>query len=156
MGLDMNLRKEIFVGAEYESRGVEIDIDLKIGDKVVDIPTDKVHAIMLSVGYWRKANAIHSWFVENVQDGNDDCGSHYVPYVKLLDLKDLCQEALDHPEMAEYLLPNSSGYFTLKSGLNASTFGSTEYDEYYERDLKNTIEIIENLDNGMYIYRSSW
>jgi hypothetical protein len=27
---------------------------------------------MRYVGYWRKANAIHRWFVEHVQDGNDD------------------------------------------------------------------------------------
>ena len=25
------------------------------------------------VAYWRKANAIHSWFVENCQDGVDEC-----------------------------------------------------------------------------------
>ena len=29
--------------------------------------------IMEMVGYWRKQNAIHNWFVENVQDGIDDC-----------------------------------------------------------------------------------
>ena len=23
---------------------------------------------------WRKANAVHKWFVDHVQDGNDDCG----------------------------------------------------------------------------------
>ena len=146
MGLDMYLNKEIFVGAEYEHRGVELGIDLKIGDKVVDIPTDKVSTITLWVGYWRKANAIHAWFVENVQGGNDDCGKYHVPYAKLLDLKDLCQEALGEPEMAEYLLPTSSGFF----------FGSTDYDEYYEQYLKDTIDIIEKLDGGVYIYQSSW
>ena len=28
------------------------------------------------VGYWRKANAIHGWFVRNVQNGKDDCGTN--------------------------------------------------------------------------------
>ena len=26
-----------------------------------------------SFGYWRKANQIHKWFVDNVQGGIDDC-----------------------------------------------------------------------------------
>ena len=26
------------------------------------------------IASWRKANAIHKWFVDNVQDGVDDCG----------------------------------------------------------------------------------
>ena len=25
------------------------------------------------VMYWRKANYIHNWFVENIQNGSDDC-----------------------------------------------------------------------------------
>ena len=32
--------------------------------------------IIEQVGYWRKANQIHNWFVENVQDGEDDCCYH--------------------------------------------------------------------------------
>lgn len=32
--------------------------------------------IIQNVGYWRKANQIHRWFVDNVQDGDDDCDYH--------------------------------------------------------------------------------
>lgn len=44
---------------------------------------DKEHkygfnSIAEDVGYWRKANAIHAWFVKNVQGGVDNCQSHEV------------------------------------------------------------------------------
>jgi hypothetical protein len=44
--------------------------------------------------YWRKANAIHNWFVENVQDGNDDCGRYYVCTDQLQALHDLCVKVI--------------------------------------------------------------
>lgn len=40
---------------------------------VEGINPEKVKEITEEVGYWRKANAIHGWFVDNVQKGNDDC-----------------------------------------------------------------------------------
>ncbi len=37
----------------------------------------------IEVGYWRKANQIHNWFVKNVQGGVDDCGYYGVTKEKL-------------------------------------------------------------------------
>ena len=34
---------------------------------------DSIESVSTTIGYWRKANAIHSWFVKNVQYGQDDC-----------------------------------------------------------------------------------
>ena len=34
-------------------------------------------------GYWRKANAIHQWFVHNAQNDNDDCKKYPVKRKKL-------------------------------------------------------------------------
>lgn len=48
-----------------------------------------------NVGYWRKAKAIHNWFVENVQDGKDDCSYYEVSKSKLIELRNLCQLVLD-------------------------------------------------------------
>ena len=47
--------------------------------------------VSISVGYWRKANAIHQWFVDNCQDGVDDCGSYMVDREKLEELKKVCE-----------------------------------------------------------------
>ena len=43
---------------------------------------------------WRKANAIHKWFVDHVQDGEDDCGRYPVSVDKLKDLRAACREAM--------------------------------------------------------------
>lgn len=109
--------------------------------------------ISKNVGYWRKANAIHQWFVDHVQDGIDDCDYHReVTKEDLEELLDVCHEVLCDPDLAEELLPTQSGFF----------FGGTEYDEYYIEDLKNTIKIIDRVldetdfETEMIYYRSSW
>ena len=101
------------------------------------------------IGYWRKANAIHRWFVENCQDGEDNCATYTVVHEELKELKRVCEEVLQRPQEAEDLLPTQSGFF----------FGPTEYDEWYIQDLKDTIEIIDwalTQDFDYFEYHSSW
>lgn len=104
------------------------------------------------VGYWRKANAIHRWFVENIQDGVDDRGKYEVEKEKLEELLAYCKEVLEDHSKAEELLPSQCGFF----------FGSTEYDEWYFEDIKDTIKILEKVleetdfDRQMITYQSSW
>lgn len=111
------------------------------------------YRIMEEVGYWRKANHIHRWFVENVQDGIDDCDYHReVTKEDLEELRDICHEVLCDPDEAAHLLPTESGFF----------FGSTEYGEWYIADLKETIEICDHalettdFETQMLYYCSSW
>jgi hypothetical protein len=145
MGLDMYLSKKTFIGAEYKHRNVKGKIDIKINDVPVKIDFKQVSYIIESVGYWRKANAIHAWFVKNVQDGVDECQESYVSYEQLIELRDLCKKVIK-TKNAE-LLPPQAGFF----------FGSTEVDEYYMEDLKETVKIINALDpDGEYVYRASW
>ena len=101
------------------------------------------------IGYWRKANAIHRWFVEICQDGVDNCASYYVGREDLEALKNVVEDVLLEPERAEELLPTQSGFF----------FGPTEYDDWYFEDLRNTIEIINwalAQDFDYFEYHSSW
>ena len=104
------------------------------------------------IAYWRKANQIHQWFVANVQNGNDDCGSYWVELGQLEALRDVCKGVLDGNLKDVESLPTTSGFF----------FGSTEYDEWYKEDLENTIEqlnpIIERSKDtkAEFAYRSSW
>lgn len=111
----------------------------------------RVEYVELEIGYWRKANQIHRWFVNNIQDGNDDCGTYSVSEDKLKELLEVVNNALKS-KSPELLLPTQNGFF----------FGSTEYDEYYLSDLKNTKKIIEKFldfkDKDKYdiYYHSSW
>lgn len=91
---------------------------------------------------------ITKWFVNNVQEGNDDCKEYYVSDEQIKELHDLCIEVINNPQKAEELLPTHAGLF----------FGSYEYDEYYMKDLQHTIGILEpllNCDDAIY-YSSSW
>jgi hypothetical protein len=113
-----------------------------------DIPSIQCQ---VKVGYWRKANAIHQWFVDNCQDGRDDCREYYVTREQLEELRKFCQMVLDNHALAEEFLPTQSGFF----------FGGTEYDEWYFNDLKLTVEIIDRVlvkvpDGWDFAYGSSW
>ena len=121
--------------------------------KACNVPEGfNVNSIIIDLMYWRKANAIHKWFVDNVQNGKDDCQSYYVDNQDLMDLRDCCLKVLEDHSLAEKLLPAQSGFF----------FGSTEYDEWYFNDLKDTVEGInrilasDELEKYDIYYRASW
>lgn len=109
-----------------------------------------VKEVSIEVGYWRKANHIHDWFVKNVQGGEDECRPHYVSRDHLVELKSLCEKVLADNSQAPALLPTASGFF----------FGGTDYDEYYFDDCRDTIKIIDSAlelpDSWDFEYRSSW
>jgi hypothetical protein len=154
MGLDMYLYKEIFVGAQYEHRNVKGTISITTGDKDIPVPVnfERVSEIRERVAYWRKANAIHKWFVDNCQDGVDECQESPLTYEELNTLLELCKRIKANNSLAGELLPTQSGFF----------FGSTDYDNWYFEDINSTIEqlelVLKEPDAKMsdYIYRSSW
>ena len=57
------------------------------------------------VGYWRKANHIHKWFVDNVQDGEDDCKEYCVSIEQLHKLRDICFDILSKLHGIEIRVP---------------------------------------------------
>lgn len=145
MGLGMYLEKDIYIGANYEHNKVTGTIALQQGGKPIQIDLSRLVTVTERVGQWRKANQIHKWFVDNVQDGDDDCKRYYVSWELLLKLKAECQVAIDAKDATS--LPPQSGFF----------FGSTEVDDYYWENLRETISIIDRLDpDGEYYYDSSW
>ena len=109
--------------------------------------------IDVTVAYWRKANSIHQWFVDNCAKGVDECQPIYVSRKDLEDLRDLVKDVLIHRNKASVALPTASGFF----------FGSTEYDEWYWSDLEYTVKELDRVliqtfgDEGVsFIYQASW
>ena len=84
MGLDMYLTKRTWVGLNYEHNREKGQNRLIINGK--ELPINTLKSLNFKAGYWRKANHIHQWFVENIQDGNDDCCEYYVPRERLKEL----------------------------------------------------------------------
>ena len=50
------------------------------------------------VGYWRKANAIHKYFVDTLQDGEDDCRQSFVDKETFEDLHEKCRSIVKSAE----------------------------------------------------------
>lgn len=167
MGLDMYLTKELYIYNHKRGKGKiplsyitkgpiikdvfnkETSLD---GFDELEINLEKLNSLEFEVAYWRKANQIHKWFVDNVQDSVDDCREYIVEEDDLRTLVDLCKQVLADHSKAEELLPNQSGFF----------FGSTDYDEWYFKQLEQTVEMLEEALNSpdfnkyYYKYTSSW
>ena len=160
MGLDMHLSKKTYVqNWDHHTPEERHEVIVKKGGKLVEtIKAHRVKYIEEEVAYWRKANHIHKWFVDNVQGGEDNCNQYYVENSDLVNLLEVCKKVKEDPSKAEELLPTTEGFF----------FGSTDYNEYYMKDIDYTIEILEEAIseyeleaankryNGDYFYSSSW
>lgn len=143
MGLDMYLKGKVYLDYNSTNRA-EIA-------KMIDLPEFEANSVEIELGYWRKANHIHKWFVDNVQNGVDNCGEYFVSKADLEMLLTVCEQVLKNVNNANTLLPTQSGFF----------FGSVEYDAWYIEDVQDTIEIVKralSLDSKLidFYYRSSW
>lgn len=156
MGLDQYLTaKTTVVGSEYapqESRETYEKVLSAVGASPINRVAVPMATVGLEVAYWRKQNAIHKWFVDNVQNGVDECQESYVSREKLASLLELCNRVIADPSQADTFLPSQSGFF----------FGSTEYDEWYHDGVKYTAETLTALladpqyEGWDFYYQSSW
>lgn len=136
------------------------------------------------VGYWRKANQIHHWFVEHVQDGEDDCDYHHECTKEVLEeLLATCEKVLAGTVMTYGKVVNG---YTFKDGkrvpfyedgkvimnpefchdllplTDGFFFGNQQYNEWYLEDIADTVKILHEVlattdfETQMVFYRSSW
>lgn len=184
MGLDMYLEAEVYIprwehssGLERRKAGAALDA---AGLTAMQVENAGV-TVTATAMYWRKANAVHAWFVTNVQEGRDDCAPHYVTREQLETLRDLCQKVLDGSELVPDMVTNGQtlvdgvmknnqqmGKQVLNSDLARELlpaaagffFGGTDYDEWYIRDLEATAKgltrVLELEGIFDFHYRSSW
>ena len=187
MGLDMYLRASKYVSG-YDFRGEqEVAFYRSLVEKFeveefVDPDTPSA-TIEFTVAYWRKANQIHNWFVENVQGGEDECKPHYVSRGQLTDLGETCLRVLASSRLIDgtvhngtiYSAEHPKGAVQLEQGKIVEDprvaeqylppqagffFGNEDYDEWYWRDLKSTVSQIDRVlgmpEDWDFEYQSSW
>ena len=127
----------------------------KNGQPVVGIKPERVSEISETVGTWRKFNALHGWFVENCQNGEDDCKEYHVDKSQLVNLLGVLKQVQEDFDAtggikAHELFPTQGGFF----------FGDTSYDEWYFENVKETVVLLEELiqeeGDGDFYYQSSW
>ena len=145
-----------------------------IGSDTLPEPTFGSMSVRQCVGYWRKANAIHGWFVRELADGEDNCRDIYVPTEALVRLRDNCVNELANrinakPNESKHVIKVDDGDTDIFNKIiadikqeheNTKTkvitddplaptagffFGSTEKDEWYYNDLEYTVELINSL-----------
>lgn len=145
----------------------------------------KQSTIFETVASLEKANQIHVWFVNNVQNGVDNNSYYFVTEDKFLELKEICKEVLKlnpyNLDKDSYLLYYSANgliekgiitkeqYAKLETELNKILptkegffFGPIDYALSYFLNVKETLEmltkILDNSDfeNEVYLYHSSW
>lgn len=146
-----------------------IDCNSRLVCQEMNDPDDFLESYYRKAGIaisWRKANQIHKWFVDNVQNGNDDCGSYDVSVETLVRLHDTCKEVLESTKLVDGTVTN--GYTLGKDGWepitevgqvledstvakkllptkSGSFFGSTDYDQWYWWDLEYTVQKLGKL-----------
>lgn len=182
MGLDMYLYKKHYVqNWEHQTPEERHNISIKKGDNVrEDIKPERIAYITEQVGYWRKFNALHNWFIDECNEGEDKYREIYVSSDKLFELLNTLKDVIkiikkskkkkvsvqtgwnsdgntyseidvyDCEEELEQIFPTRSGFF----------FGSTEYGDWYKSNVEKTIELLKNelvdVDKYDYYYQASW
>lgn len=186
MGLDMYAYKRTYVGNKYatEDQMVKLVLPKETGSSlragIELIEEKKISEISEMIAYWRKANAIHSWFVNNVQNGKDDCEEYEFSVFQMQELVDLCKLVLktaktkqgkvfsgytfeDGKRVKHYQdgveVVNPEEVAELLPPVDGFFFGSTDIDEYFLEDVQSTIDQLEPYlakdETGKYIYRFS-
>lgn len=184
MGLDMYLYKKHYVkNWDHMTPDERHTVLVKKGEKETTIKPERISEITEEVAYWRKANQIHKWFVDNVQDGDDECQEAYVTRTKLKELREVCKKVLESTPLIDGKVKNGwqmneFGSWTpiIENGkVMVSTevaqqllppqsgffFGGTDFDQYYYEDVKYTLEKLDEIlaepeDGASFYYESSW
>ena len=143
MGLDMYAHRKLYVKRwEHQSPSESYAVRIERGGKSVDgVQSDRISGVEEEVMYWRKANHIHSWFVENVQDGVDNCAEYRIGWDELRALRDICQKVME----ASYLvngIQNSGTVYTKEhpQGMTARIPGKVIADATVAKELLPTRE----------------
>ena len=180
MGLDQYLTKRTYVkNWEHQKPEEHHEITVKKGGKPTGVKPERITNIVEEVGYWRKANAIHKWFIDNCAEGVDDCKEVEVTEDDLKTLLSLCKEVKEASKLVKGKVSNGYTYKgdkevpilvdgkTIKDPAVAKRllpttagffFGGTDYDQHYLRDIEDTIKILTEalIDGGDFYYRASW
>lgn len=168
----MYLTRRTYVGAKWDHRKVTGTIDIKHDGKSYNFQLKKIGTIIEDVAYWRKANAIHSWFVENCQGGVDECQETYIKKEQLEELLDICEQVVAGSELVDgciengytiekdedsgemVKIPNLQPGKVIKDSAVAEEllpttggffFGSTEMNEWYLDDIKYTVKVLKEV-----------
>lgn len=156
MGLDMYLTKSHSVKNWDPLAPKYIVTVTKNGASVPGINESRIKYVIEELAYWRKANAIHNWFVKNCQNDVDDCREYDVERESLEELLSVMNEILNTTEgehrdkLALEKLPPVPGFFFGDTGINQWYYDALEYTQ------ERLTDILSEPASGLFHYRASW
>ena len=189
MGLDMYLKKGIKIPKKNkENEFIDFDELKKINDLIANDENEDIteiykdyvfdcgdylhwKSLFQEVIYWRKANAIHQWFVDNIQDGSDDMEYYEVSKEQIEELRDVCAEVMSVIELEDgkvscgysfkqnedgewervdfwedgKIVKNPNEVAEILPTQSGFFFGCTDYDQYYYEYIKRTLAELNKL-----------
>jgi len=134
MGLDMYLSGSRYISSYNPMPEETVLVEaVREGLNLPECETP-LASVETTIIQWRKANAIHKWFVDNCQEGEDkNCERTSIELPALELLHGTLAQLLDHDESkATLLLPPCAGFF----------FGGTELDECYWNEVDRTHAVL--------------
>jgi len=169
MGLDMYLYGERYIssyhGNDVTKQSTALTAVLDAMDLLNDDGVSKDHiygfSAKVTLGYWRKAWPIHRWFVENVQNGNDDCGEYRVQDDVLKELLANCKAVLSAKDDPEIAHDTAWAYIPPSDNYESEILQNKEEEEYYYYHIQRTATILthlltEKFEDYDFYYSSSW
>jgi len=179
----MYLEKRTYVkNWDHMDKEERHEFNITKNGKPTKIKPERISHVIEDVGYWRKANQIHQWFVDNAQDGEDRNGElTYVNEEQMRELLVTVKSVLQASKLVPGKVCVGTKYEDGKSipimedgkviedptvakrllpAQSGFFFGGTDYDEGYYNDLVHTKEILESClnddEDGDFYYHSSW
>lgn len=105
------------------------------------------------LAYFRKVNFLIPFFENYFNTKLENLKDLEITRESIEELKNRCEQVLNDHTLAKDLLPTQPGFF----------FGSTNYDEYYYKNVENVLEIcktllpeFDNLKDGERIVFNFW
>ena len=175
------------VNWELFSADGKYDVQITHGGKPVEgIKADRICVVEEDTKRWVDAYHIHKWFVDNVQNGQDDEKKYYIGHGNLQNLYDTCDQVItasklvdgvvdaataddtDHPHGVAQRAPGKviedpTVAKKLLPTRSDALFGSGDHDEKYLNDVKETrdwaAQLLADCNSGIVgenFYTSYW
>lgn len=153
MGLDQYINRKSYIQNWSFDKENKYEVVVTKNGQPIHIKSDKVTYVTEELGYFRKFNALHNWFVQ-LADGRDEC-QEIIFYEENLDSLLLTMKEVlisKSEDVALEMFPPVSGFF----------FGSIQIDEWYWKDLESSIKLFQEIkdewvvDRTTYYYQASW
>lgn len=166
--MDLNRRRSVKNWSYETTPENKKEVKLTVGGKEVKLEEPK--CIIENIMYWRKANQIHKFFIDECADGNDECNIIDVSCKHLEDLLDRCNKIIKATKLSKGKVVNGQkinnktgewediledGKVMNKEAIEIAKdllptqegffFGSTDYDQWYYEDILETKQMLDKL-----------